>query len=212
MNIPEGYYAYGMQAFVDSNCKSINISMQVCFSTHDSTDHILSGLSKAIRNERVPSWAHIVLDEAYVNTPQELSPYKEDNLGVYEDSFNFHLSLHRQVVERAFGILVGRWGIFLRLLRVAFDKIPLITRVACKLHNLCVDRLGAVTPRLMQEDVRPKDVANPFFTDGTAGLYRGKRTDLEEANTRNILSNRLRELQIKRPSTHVSYKRSVDRI
>lgn len=208
----KGYYAYGMQAFVDSSCRFLNISMQVCSSTHDSTAYILSDLSKAIRDGRLPSWAHIVLDEAYVNTTQELSPYKGKNLGLYEDSFNYHLSLHRQVVERAFGLLVGRWGIFWRPLCVSFHKIPLIIRVACKLHNLCVDRFGHAVPLVMQRDIRPNDVANPFFTDGTTGLYRGRRTDLEESNTRLSLTNRLRELQISRPSTHTSYKRSTNRI
>ncbi|KAJ1398427.1 hypothetical protein B484DRAFT_304153, partial [Ochromonadaceae sp. CCMP2298] len=33
----KGYYAYGMQAFVDATCRFVSISMKMCSSTHDST-------------------------------------------------------------------------------------------------------------------------------------------------------------------------------
>ena len=90
----KGYYAYGMQGFVDSRCKFLSISMKTCSSTHDSTAYNVSDVSNAIRDGRLASWAHIVLDEAYTNTLQELSPYRGINLDVWKDSFNYHLSLH----------------------------------------------------------------------------------------------------------------------
>ena len=70
----KGYYAYGMQAFVDSSCKFLGISMKMCASTHDSTAYLVSDLSDAIRAGRLASWAHIVLDEAYTNTTQDAMP------------------------------------------------------------------------------------------------------------------------------------------
>jgi len=45
----KGYYAYGMQAFVDSSCKFLSISMKMCASTHDSTAYLVSDVSNAIR-------------------------------------------------------------------------------------------------------------------------------------------------------------------
>ena len=51
-----------------------------------------------------------------------------------------HLSVMRQCIERAFGILVRRWGIFWRPLTVHFTRWRLVLRVCAKLHNLCVDR------------------------------------------------------------------------
>ena len=115
-----------MQAFVDSSCKFMNISSKLCASSHDGTMYSVSEVANAIKDGRLPKWAHVVFDEAYVCRAQELSPYKRRNLDLYQDSFNYHLSLHRQVVERAFGILVQCWGLFLRPLRVAFKKIPLL--------------------------------------------------------------------------------------
>ena len=91
----KGYYAYGIQAFVDSSCKFLSISMKMCASTHDSTVYLVSDVSNAIRAGRLASWAHIVLDEAYINTSQELSPCKGRNLDVWKDSFNYHLSSYK---------------------------------------------------------------------------------------------------------------------
>ena len=175
----KGYYAYGMQAFVDSSCKFRSISMKLCSSVHDSTAYIVSELSKRIKAGALPRWAHIVLDEAYPCTEQELSPFKGRNLDVWKDSFNYYLSLHRQVVERAFGILVQRFGVFWRPLRVAFKRIPLLIKVCCKLHNLCIDRFGVgESIGIARGDVQRGDTAAAMFTDGT-GNFRGRRSDLE---------------------------------
>ena len=89
-------------------------------STHDGTSYILSAISNMIKNGLLDSMYHIVLDEAYICMEQELSPWKGKHLPESKDSFNYYLSLHRQSIERAFGILVQRWGIFWRPLHVRF--------------------------------------------------------------------------------------------
>lgn len=208
----KGYYAYGMQGFVDSRCKFLSISMKTCSSTHDSTAYFVSDVSNAIRDGRLASWAHIVLDEAYANTPQELSPYRGRSLDIWKDSFNYHLSLHRQCVERAFGILVQRWGVFWRPLRVAYRRIPLLIRVACKLHNFCIDKMGMPTyVEIARGDARMGDIASPLFTDGTNGNFRGRRSDLEETDVRRHLTAKLRALGIMRPA-HSRHSSRVARI
>eukprot|EP00187_Rhodella_violacea_P010368 CAMPEP_0174912604 /NCGR_PEP_ID=MMETSP0167-20121228/79870_1 /TAXON_ID=38298 /ORGANISM="Rhodella maculata, Strain CCMP736" /LENGTH=685 /DNA_ID=CAMNT_0016157263 /DNA_START=155 /DNA_END=2213 /DNA_ORIENTATION=- len=196
----KGYYAYGMQAFVDSRARFLNISMKMAASTHDSTSYIMSDLSKAIRDERLPDWAHIVLDEAYANRPQELSPYRGRNLDIWRDSFNYHLSLHRQCVERAFGILVARWGVFWRPLKVAFVRIPLLIRVCCRLHYFCVDRFGADkrSVAIARGDVQPRDSSSVLFIDGT-GPSLGRRVDLEETSTEDQKRAELKEEGFLRP-------------
>jgi hypothetical protein len=168
-----------MQAFVDSKTKFLSISSKLCSSVHDSTAYIVSDVSHAIKEGKLPKWAHIVFDEAYTCTDQELSPFKGRDLNIWKDSFNYHLSLHRQVVERAFGILIQRWGIFWRPLKVAFSRIPLVIRVCCKLHNVCVDRFGTNhSVNIARGDIKFGDNATALFTDGT-GKFRGMRTDLE---------------------------------
>ena len=203
----KGYYAYGMQAFVDSSCKFLNISMKMASSTHDSTAYIVSDLANAIQEKRLPHWAHVVLDEAYPNGPQELSPYRGRKLDPWKDSFNYHLSLHRQVVERAFGILIQRWGVFWRPIRVSFENIPLLIRVCCKLHNFLIERKGpAEVIGIARGDVRSGDIASPLFTDGTCDNGRGRRSDLEECDRRRHMTLRLKNLGIVRPK-HSKFSR-----
>jgi len=137
----KGYFAFGLQAFVDSKCRFLSIASKLCSSSHDSTAYVVSSLAYAIKEGKLPPQFHIVLDDAYVCTNQELTPWKGRNLSSEKDVFNYYLSLQRLVVERVLGLLVQRWGIFWRALRVNMNKIPLVITVACKLHNICVDRL-----------------------------------------------------------------------
>jgi hypothetical protein len=46
----------------------------------------------------------------------------------------------RQCIERAFGSVVGRWGIFRRLLVFGAEKWGLFAGVCAKLHNFCIQQ------------------------------------------------------------------------
>jgi hypothetical protein len=74
-------------------------------------------------------------DEAFANRDQLLVPWSGRGLGLAKDAFNYHLSAMRQTIERAFGLLVARWGVLWRPLRVAVHRWPLVTTVCAKLHN-----------------------------------------------------------------------------
>jgi hypothetical protein len=166
----------------------------------DSTAYIASGVSRAIKQGRLPVWAHVVFDEAYPCAGQELSPFRGRNLDTWKDSFNYHLFLHRQVVERAFGILINRWGVFWRSLRIRFKRIPLLIRVCCKMHNLCIDRFGAGDAiKVFKGDIQPNDNITVRWTDGT-GRSRGYRSDLEKSRGRDDLVKLLKERGVVRPA------------
>ncbi len=111
-----------MQAFCDSNLRFVMISSKLCSSTNDNTSYIVTQMSKDIKARMLPKQYHVVLDEAYPCTEQEMSPWKGRNLPVDKDAFNYYLSLNRQVIERAFGVLLQRWGIFWRLLKMSMCK------------------------------------------------------------------------------------------
>jgi DDE superfamily endonuclease len=142
----KGYYAYGLQAFCDSMCKFLFISSKLCSSCHDSAMYAVSALSIFIKSGKLLPGYHVVLDDAYPCHMQELSPHKGKQLSVEKDAFNYYLSLHRQCIERAFGLLVQRWGIFWRPLRVSMEHRAMVVRVCCKLHNICIDRFGLDNP------------------------------------------------------------------
>ena len=68
------FWGLALQAFVDGNCKFVMLSMKVCASTHDGTAYVLTKMADIIRNGQLPSWAHVILKEAYKCTQQELYP------------------------------------------------------------------------------------------------------------------------------------------
>ena len=82
-------------------------------------------------------------DSAYSLSPFMVTPYEVDELGDdtmgSKDSFNFHLSSCRIMIECAFGELVMRWGILWRTLRFSLRKSIDIIQVCMLLHNFIVD-------------------------------------------------------------------------
>jgi len=206
----KGYYAYGLQAFCDAQCRFVMISSQLCSSTNDNTCYIVTQLSKDIKAGRLPPQYHVVLDEAYPCMGQEMSPWKGRNLSVEKDAFNYYLSLNRQVIERAFGILVQRWGIFWRPLRLSMHNRGVAVRVACRLHNICIDdpncskvqpvRHGTVPGFEGETDFQYGDTSLALqFTDGTS-IRSGYQSDLESCHHRDMWTNTILNLGLVRPT------------
>jgi hypothetical protein len=208
----KGYYAYGLQAFCDSNCKFVMIASRICSSSGDNTAYISTQLSKDIKANLLPKEYHVVLDEAYPCMGQEMSPWKGRDLEDAEDAFNYYLSLHRQCIERAFGILVQRWGIFWRPLRVSMEHRGVLIRVACKLHNICIDRYSTSMQRIVRRldrgaygftdiDVHgDDDNRRAIFTDGTRPGRGFRRDKYNKVDYRQIITDIMREKEIERPS------------
>ena len=207
----KGYYAFGLQAFCDSKCRFVMISSKLCSSTNDNTTFIVMQLSKDIKAGKLPSKYHVVLDEAYLCTDQETSPWKGRNLSVEKDACNYYLSLNRQVIERAFGLLVQRRGIFWRPLRLSMLHRGVAVRVACRLHNICVDDFGlrrmrpvgsGCIPGFEHETDHQHGDSPPgiiAWTDGTA-IRVGYRSDLEQCNHRDMWTNSIKQLGLTRPN------------
>ncbi len=102
--------------------------------------HSCSWLHDYIIKGNLPAEFHVVLDEAFRCTTQELSAHSKPRaparLTESQDAFNYHLSLQRQVVERCFGLLVWRWGVFWRPLNVSFGSIKDLVACCCRLVHL----------------------------------------------------------------------------
>jgi hypothetical protein len=124
----------------DADCRFRFISAINVASSHDSSSFYQSALyTDVLAVNLLVAIFNLVLDEAYPNTDQTITPWKGTGLSLDRDAFNYWLSRQRQVIERAFGILIQRWGIFWRPLRCSMENIVLIITVAIKLHNLCID-------------------------------------------------------------------------
>jgi hypothetical protein len=162
----------------------------------------MTRLSQDIKDGKLHHLFNVVLDEAYPCTRQEMSPWKGRNLPSHKDAFNYYLSLQRQVIERAFGILIQRWGIFWRPLRLSFRHRGLVIRAACRLHNICITSNSFVSPETMtkgigasygfnnETDYQPNDNKQLHFTPYT-GMQRGQRSDTAKCPRRDALTNAL---------------------
>ena len=193
----------GLQAFCDSKCRFLSIASKLCSSTNDNTCSVVTQLSEDIKNGKLHQDFNIVLDEAYPCSPQEMSPWTGKKLPQEKDAFNYYLSLQRQCIERAFGILVKRWGIFWRPLRMRFDRRINVIKACCRLHNICIEQNSHTCPETMTRgigasygfdnecDWREEDNQDPLFTDGT-GVTRGYRSDQEYCPQRDNITTELR--------------------
>jgi hypothetical protein len=111
----------------------------------------------------LPSKYFIISDEALSSTESVLTPFSGTGLGPWLDSFNYHLSAMRQRIERAFGILTARWGIFWRPLSCEFSKWSVVIRVCAKLHNLYIDFGEMDVQEPMEDDVQEGDDTQAYL-------------------------------------------------
>jgi len=175
-------------------------------STNDSLAWEISDLRHLIEvDKRLPEPFYIVGDEAFTTTSQLLSPWPGRSLGPWKDSFNYHLSCMRQSVERAFGLLTQRWGIFWRPLRCRFSTWSLVCTVAAKLHNFCIEEGEVDAPVRHQDDYEARDSAEVQMNDEERDEVRSTRAT---GRRREDLTFMLEQQGIRRP-VHSMFSREL---
>ena len=97
----------------------------------------------------------IVGDSAYPIFPWLLKPYQNvRNLDPTKVQFNTVLSKIRVIVERALGVLKGRWRCLrkrLEILTVLTENVPGTIAACCILHNICIEN-GEPDPDIDDSD------------------------------------------------------------
>lgn len=86
-----------------------------------------------------PEGTHLLGDKAYPCLPSLIVPYKDNgHLTQAQRNFNYHLSVPRSTIERAFALLKKRFRCmkFLDVRSIAF--IPIYILACCTLHNICI--------------------------------------------------------------------------
>lgn len=84
--------------------------------------------------------SHILGDAAYPLHRWILTPYKDNgNLTERHKKYNFVHSNTRQTIERAFGLLKGKWRRLRFLDNTKLEDIPTVITAACTLHNMCIE-------------------------------------------------------------------------
>ena len=139
----------------------------------------------------LPNKYYIIGDEAFTCSNQLLTPYSGRNLGAWKDSYNYHISLMRQCIERSFSLLTQRWGILWRPLKCRFSRWTSLLTACAKLHNYCINADIPISTQRYDEDVEDDDFPEVIMNDG----------ERNEDVITNFVANRrtvfTRELQLK---------------
>jgi len=153
----KGGFAFVILAGCDIRAKFHFATAKHAGSTNDIIAWNDSDLCDALRQGLLPKKYFFVGDDAFLCTDQFLTPWPGRGLGPWKDSFNYWLSHSRQSIERAFGMLTQRWGIFWRIFKFSLDRWAMVSQVCMKLHNICVDNNIPLPPGRFAEDIRRGD-------------------------------------------------------
>lgn len=132
-------------------------------STNDILAWDMCAMKSRLENGDLPFPYYFIGDEAFCCVTQFLVPLSGHSLDEWRDAFNYHLSAMRQCIERAFGVLTGRWGIFWRPVRCAFKNWTLVATVAAKLHNFLIDMNETDVPERYYRDHTDGDAHHVFM-------------------------------------------------
>ena len=135
----KGFYSALLQGVVDSTCRFWDYDFGWAGRCHDWTLFKNSDIGKKVmRGELLPY--KLMGDAAYPMRPWFYSPFKgeKDGLPRAKAHWNFIQSSTRMAVERAFGILKGRWRILLKRIDMPLRHVPNVVTTCICLHNLCI--------------------------------------------------------------------------
>lgn len=164
-------YGVVVMAGCDADCKFIMFSSTSPGSTHDAMAWLKTSVCKHLflnndLDNKYDYKFYAIGDDAFINTCNFLTPIPGRGIGDYKDAYNYYISAMRQCIERAFGILVKRWGILWRPFNFAFERWSVVLQVCAKLHNLCIEsRVGNVHIDHLPEDVQIFDRIEVFDGD-----------------------------------------------
>lgn len=100
-----------------------------------------------------PDQEFIIGDKAYSVLTWCISLFRNfGNLTQAQQKFNQALSKMRQVIERAFALLKGRWRRLKYLDMNRDDVIPFTIITCCVLHNICLDGVYDAIDDFIAED------------------------------------------------------------
>ncbi|XP_067207832.1 putative nuclease HARBI1 isoform X5 [Linepithema humile] len=139
----KGHHSIHLQAICDHECHFIHCYAGNPGSVHDQRVFRLSEVSNYLNDpNKFPNESHLIGDAAYAIHEHLLVPYRDNgHLSVKQKNFNFCYSSTRMAIERAFGLLKGRFRSLLTLLDMErLDIIPKMILTCCILHNICLLR------------------------------------------------------------------------
>lgn len=148
----KGFHSVILQAVVDSHLNFIDICIGWPGRVHDARVLVNSQLYERAEQEGTafPQSERALIsgvevpvlllgDPAYHLKQWLIKPYPESaHMPAAERDFNYKLSCARIAVERAFGLLKGRWRILLKQQEGHIVNVQYVILTCCVLHNYCI--------------------------------------------------------------------------
>lgn len=135
----KGFPSIQLQAVCDDNLRFLDVVAGWPGSVHDARVFRNSPLSQLLEDGNIHEEQHLLGDSAYPLTPYLMVSFR-DNGHITEDQGNYNTrhSSARMAIERAFGLLKGKFRRLQYLDMCLVEKIPLIIVAACVLHNFII--------------------------------------------------------------------------
>ena len=135
----KGFHSVLLQGVVSAKCLFWDFDIGWAGSMHDANLWGRTAIGQYCEAGKL--WPYtLVGDAAYPCRPWMLAPFKghKDGLSREEYHWNFVQSSTRMCVERAFGMLKGRWRILLKRMDVHLKNVPDMVSTCLVLHNMCI--------------------------------------------------------------------------
>ena len=135
----KGFYSILLQGVVCSKCLFWDFDIGWAGSMHDANLWGRTDIRQYCEAGKLSPYA-LVGDAAYPCRPWMLAPFKgnKDGLSREEYHWNYVQSSTRMCIERAFGMLKGRWRILLKRLDVHLKNVPDLVSTCLVMHNMCL--------------------------------------------------------------------------
>ena len=181
----KSFHSALLQGIVDSNCIFWDYEFGWAGSLHDWTVFQQTKIGRACMEGRFLPYK-LIGDAAYPVRPWMYSPFKGTSNGLepYKAHWNFIQSSSRMCVERAFGILKGRWRVIQKRADVPLRSIADIVSTCIVLHNLCIitkDKFDTIWIEEAEVELKKR------VEDGTVKggqVLQGEKSSIEEVRAR----------------------------
>ena len=162
-------YSILMQGLVGPDLQFFDVFVDVPGSVHDSCLLRLSKFGGDMFDEHILQEPTLILegmevkpiilgDSAYPVTRWLIPPYKKlQNMSRESRRFNDEHVRGREPVERAFGVLKGRWRILNTEIDEEISRVKVTVMACCVLHNILQEDDTAIQP-VENEDLETNDV------------------------------------------------------
>ncbi|XP_043276044.1 putative nuclease HARBI1 [Venturia canescens] len=159
----KGHHSIQLQAICDHKGQYTHCYVGHVGSVHDQRVFRLSEVPSYFGNLlKFPQQCHLVGDSAYKLHENLLTPYRDNgHLTERQRNYNFSQSSARIAIERAFGLLKGRFRSLLTVLAVdRVIKIPKHVLACCVLHNICLTRDNDLNIEVEEEEIMDCEMAD----------------------------------------------------